>query len=113
MSPSQDPGDTNLDSEPLEQDLVATPGGEKDGSDEPELSNTLENKLRLRHKLLKVSHHLTFLEKCTNQDVVPKGLRIQQELYYMDASVNSSTRTNIGNILKRSERMFASPDRAL
>ena len=83
---------------------MAAPGKSKDGSDDQELSNALNNKLRLRQKLLKVSHRLTFLDKYIKQDVVPNGLRIQHELYYMDASVNSSTRTNIENILKRSER---------
>ena len=39
-----------------------------------------------------------------DRGVIPKGLRIQHESYYMDASVNNITRSNIENILKKSER---------
>ena len=88
--PPQDPGDIN-GSEPMEQDLLATPEEVKDDADDQELSNALRNKLKLRHQ-------------CIDQDLVLRGLRIRQDLSYMDASVNSGTHSNVENILKRVER---------
>ena len=88
----------------MEQEPGAAPARvrEKNGSEDLELSSALNHKLRLRQSLLKINHHLTFLENFTRADVVPKGLRIQHEVHFMDA--NNTTHANIESILKRSER---------
>ena len=97
----------------MEEGQTATPEGVETNKvkdmEDLELGSTLQNKLKLRQKLLKVVHHKTCLEKCLDRDLIPRGLRIQQELYFMDASVNDTTCSNIDTILKKVKGKYAKP----
>ena len=64
----------------------------------------LAMKTTLRQVLLRAEHHRDFLEKCQQQERIPKGLRLNREVYFMRDDKNCQTASEIERIISNAEK---------
>ena len=68
------------------------------------LNEALKQKLILKKKWLKATHHVQFLGNCIETSRVPKGLRLQySEIHLMEALHTGKTRSAIARAYKQAE----------
>ena len=84
----------------LEEDMIPVEEGSPAGT----LSQLLARKTALRRVLLRAEHHRVFLEKCHNEDIIPKGLRLNRDIHFMRGTKNCQTTSKIEDILAKSEK---------
>ena len=66
--------------------------------------DVLKTKAKLRRRLLRVEHHAQFLKACRQDELVPKGLKINMQVHPTRRDEPSDTPGKIETILKRAEQ---------
>ena len=70
------------------------------------LHDILVKKFRLRQKVIKTQHHISYLQECARLGQVPKGLAIQQQVQLMDSPKSNDTRAQIKDIIQQTEQQI-------
>ena len=89
-----------MEGEDRDEDVI--PAGQ--GSPPKALPALLQRKATLRHVLLRAEHHRDFLEKCQQRETIPKGLRLNREVYFMRGAKNCQTASKIEDIISNAEK---------